>query len=162
MNTMGNELPIVKKLQADLEKLDREYRIDLPRQIHEAAAQGDLSDNAEYQDAKQRQELTRARIVHLKERLSSLSLINLSSIPRGRVGFGSTVTLEDDDDGAEKVYLIVLPEEVDAAAGKISVRSPVGQALVGREEGDEVTIRTPGGTSSYTISRLVTIHDLKE
>jgi transcription elongation factor GreA len=159
---MGNELPIVKKLQADLEKLDREYRIDLPRQIQEAAAQGDLSDNAEYQDAKQRQELTRARIIHLKERLSSLSLINLSSIPRGRVGFGSTVTIEDDDDGAEKVYHIVLPEEVDAAAGKISVRSPVGQALVGREEGDEVTIRTPGGTGSYTISRLITIHDLKE
>jgi transcription elongation factor GreA len=159
---MVNDLPILKKLQAELEKLDREYRIDLPRQIQEAAAQGDLSDNAEYQDAKQRQELARARIVHLKERLSSLSLINVSSIPRGQAGFGSTVTLENDEDGAEKVYHLVLPEEVDAAAGKISVRSPVGQAIVGREEGDEVTIRTPGGTSSYTISRLVTIHDTNE
>jgi transcription elongation factor GreA len=156
---MGNELPIMKKLQGELEKLDREYRFEIPRQIQEAAAQGDLSDNAEYQDAKQRQELVRARIVHLKERLSSLSLINISSMPRDRVGFGSTVTLEDDEDGVEKVYRIVLPEEVDAAAGRISVRSPVGQALVGREEGDEVTIRTPRGTSSYTISRLITIHD---
>jgi len=156
---MANDLPIMRKLQAELEKLDREYRFEIPRQIQEAAAQGDLSDNAEYQDAKQRQELVRARIVHLKGRLSSLSLINISSIPRDQVGFGSTVTLEDDEDGAEKVYLIVLPEEVDAAAGKISVRSPVGQALVGREEGDEVTIRTPGGTRTYTITRLVTIHD---
>ena len=93
---MGNELPIMKKLQGELEKLDREYRFEIPRQIQEAAAQGDLSDNAEYQVAKQRQELVRARIVHLKERLSSLSLINISSIPRDRVGFGSTViTLAD-------------------------------------------------------------------
>jgi len=157
---MANELPIVKKLRGDLEEMDKEFRIELPRQIREAAAQGDLSDNAEYQTAKQRQEFVKARIVHLKERLSALSLINVSNLPRDRVGFGSIVTLEDHESGEEKEFRIVLPEEVDPTQGKISVRSPVGQALVGKEEGDEVVITTPRGRNSYTINSLVTLHDI--
>ena len=158
---MVNELPIVKKLQAELEDLDREYRIELPRLIGEAVAQGDLSDNAEFQAAKQRQEFVQARIVHLKERLSSLSMINVANIPRDRIGFGSTVVLEDVESGEEKTLMIVLPEEVDASAGKISVRSPVGQALVGRQEGDEVSIAAPGGVREFTISSLSTLHDVE-
>ncbi len=158
---MVNELPVVRKLQAELEDLDREYRVELPRLIGEAVAQGDLSDNAEFQAAKQRQEFVQARIVHLKERLSSLSMINVANIPRDRIGFGSTVVLEDVESGEEKTFLIVLPEEVDASAGKISVRSPVGQALVGRQEGDEVTITTPGGVREFTISALSTLHDVE-
>lgn len=156
---MAHEISAIKKIQAELDVLDREYRIELPRAIREAAEQGDISDNAEYQSAKQRQEFVQARIIQLKERLSGLSMINLSALPRDRVGFGSTVTLEDTDSGEEKVFFIVLPEEVDAAAGKISVLSPVGKALVGRGEGDEVTIRMPKSTRNYCISALKTIHD---
>lgn len=142
--------------------MDKEFRFELPRLIREAAAQGDLSDNAEYQAAKQRQEFVKARIVHLKERLSALSMIKVSNLPRDRVGFGSLVTLEDDESGEEKEYRIVLPEEVDPAKGMISLRSPVGQALVGKEEGDEVVITTPRGRASYTVSALTTLHDLDE
>ena len=159
---MAEGLPVVRKLQEELEALDREYRFEIPRLIREAAAQGDLSDNAEYRAAKQRQEFVQARIVHLKQRLAGLSMINISSIPRDRIGFGSTVTLEDVESGEEKTFFIVLPEEVDAAAGKISVRSPVGQALIGRKEGDEVVIRTPGGSSTYVVGSLKTLHDLEE
>ena len=159
---MANELPIAKKLRADLEEMDREFRIELPRLIREAAAQGDLSDNAEYQAAKQRQEFVKARIVHLKERLSALSMINITNLPRDRVGFGSVVTLEDQESGEEKKFRIVHPEEVDPSQGKISLRSPVGQALAGREEGDEVTIRAPGGSREYTVSSLITLHDIEE
>jgi transcription elongation factor GreA len=158
---MANELPIVKKLRADLEEMDREFRVELPRLIREAAAQGDLSDNAEYQAAKQRQEFVKARIVQLKERLSALSMINIANLPRDRVGFGSVVTLEDEESGEEKEFSIVHPEEVDPSHGKISLRSPVGQALVGKEEGDEVTIRSPRGSREYTLSSLVTLHDAK-
>ena len=159
---MATDLPIIKKLSDDLAEMDKEFRFELPRLIREAAAQGDLSDNAEYQAAKQRQEFVKARIVHLKERLSTLSLINISNLPRDRVGFGSIVTLEDQESGEEKKFRIVLPEEVDPTQGKISVRSPVGQALVGREEGDEVVITTPRGSNSYTINALVTLHDVEE
>jgi transcription elongation factor GreA len=159
---MVNDLPVVKKLRAELEEMDREFRIELPRLIREAAAQGDLSDNAEYRAAKQRQEFVKARIVHLKERLSALSMINVSNLPRDRVGFGSIITLEDQESGEKKEYRIVLPEEVDPSKGKISIRSPVGQALVGKEEGDEVVIRTPRGSARYIVNALTTLHDVDE
>ena len=152
------DLEIVKKLEAEVEALDREFRITLPRLIREAAAQGDISDNAEYRAAKQRQEFVNARIGQLKHRLSGLALVNLASIPKDRVGFGSTVTLEDADTGEEKVYRLVLPEEVDAAQGLISAGSPVGQALVGKQENDEVVIRMPSATRTYLVVRLRTIH----
>ena len=156
------ELEIVRKLEAEIEALDREFRITLPRLIREAAAQGDISDNAEYRAAKQRQEFVNARIGQLKQRLSGLALVNLASIPKDRVGFGSTVTLEDADSGEEKVYRLVLPEEVDAAQGLISAGSPVGQALVGKQENDEVVIRMPAATRSYLVIKLRTIHDTDE
>jgi transcription elongation factor GreA len=156
------DLPIIKKLEAELDGLDREFRITLPRLIREAAAQGDLSDNAEYRAAKQRQEFVNARITQLKQRISGLAMINLASIPRDRAGFGSTVTLEDADTGEEKVYRLVLPEEVDAPQGLISAGSPVGQALVGKQVNDEVVIRTPAATRSYLVTQLRTIHDVEE
>lgn len=156
------DLPIVKKLEAEIEALDREFRITLPRLIREAAAQGDISDNAEYRAAKQRQEFVNARLGHLKQRLSGLALINLASIPRDRCGFGSTVTLEDADTGEEKVYRLVLPEEVDAAQGLISAGSPVGKALVGKQENDEVVIRLPNLTRTYLVVKLRTVHDVDE
>jgi transcription elongation factor GreA len=156
------DLEIVKKLEAEIEALDREFRITLPRLIREAAAQGDLSDNAEYRAAKQRQEFVNARIGQLKQRLSGLALVNLASIPKDRVGFGSTVTLEDADTGEEKVYRLVLPEEVDAVQGLISAGSPVGKALVGKQENDEVVVRLPNLTRTYLVTRIRTIHDADE
>jgi transcription elongation factor GreA len=156
------DLPIVKKLEAEIAALDREFRITLPRLIREAAAQGDLTDNAEYRAAKQRQEFVNARLTQLKQRLSGLALINLASIPKDRAGFGSTVTLEDADTGEEKVYRLVLPEEVDAAQGLISAGSPVGKALVGKQENDEVVIRLPNLTRTYLVTKLRTIHHVDE
>lgn len=153
------ELPIVKKLEAEIAELDREYRITLPRLIREAAAQGDLSDNAEYRAAKQRQEFVGARIAQLKKRVAGLALVNVKSIPKDRVGFGSTVTLEDADSGEERVFRIVLPEEVDAAKGLISAGSPVGRALVGRQEGDEVVVQTPNGRREYLVASLRTLFE---
>ncbi len=159
---MVKELPAARKIRAELEALDREYRFELPRLIREAADQGDLSDNAEYRAAKQRQEFVQARIVQLKQRLAGLSMINVASIPRDRVGFGSVVVLEDFETGEEKTFRIVLPEEVDAAEGRISVRSPVGQSMVGKREGDELSIQTPGGHRRYVIAGLRTLHDSED
>jgi transcription elongation factor GreA len=156
------DLPIVKKLEEEIAALDREFRITLPRLIREAAAQGDITDNAEYRAAKQRQEFVGARLVQLRQRLSGLAMVNVLSIPRDRVGFGSTVTLEDADSGEEKVYRLVLPEEVDAAQGLISAGSPVGKALIGKRENDEVVIRTPAATRTYLVTRLRTIHDVDD
>lgn len=156
------ELPIIKKLEAEIEVLDREFRITLPRLIREAAAQGDISDNAEYRAAKQRQEFVGARIGQLKQRLAGLSLVNLASLPKDRVGFGSTVTLADVDSGEEKVYRLVLPEEVDAPQGLISAGSPVGKALIGKQEDDEVVIRLPNLTRTYLVTKLRTLHDADE
>jgi transcription elongation factor GreA len=153
------DLPIARKLEAEIEELDREYRVTLPRLIREAAAQGDLSDNAEYRAAKQRQEFVGARLSQLRQRLAGLAMVNLGSIPRDRVGFGSTVTLEDADTGEEKVYRLVLPEEVDAAQGLISAASPVGTALIGRQVDDEVVIRMPSATRTYLVTKLRTLHD---
>ena len=153
------DLPIVKKMEGELEELDREYRITLPRLIREAAAQGDLSDNAEYRAAKQRQEFVGARIAHIKQRLAGLSLINLANIPRDRAGFGSTVTLEDVDSGEERVFRLVVPEEVDAAQGLVSANSPIGAALVGKQENDEVVVRSPSGTRSWLVTKVRTLHD---
>ena len=156
------DMPIVKKLEAELGELNREYRVTLPRLIREAAAQGDLSDNAEYRAAKQRQDFVGARIAHLKQRLAGLSLVNIASIPRDRAAFGSTVTLEDPDSGEEKVFKLVLPEEVDAAQGKVSANSPIGRALVGKEENDEIVVLSPKGTRTWLIAKLRTLHDEEE
>jgi len=156
------DLPIVRKLEEEVEALDREFRITLPRLIREAAAQGDISDNAEYRAAKQRQEFVNARIGQLKQRLASLAMINVASIPRDRIGFGSTVTLEDADSGEEKVYRLVMPEEVDAAQGLISAGSPVGKALIGKQVNDEVVIRLPNVTRTYLVTNLRTVHEVDE
>lgn len=156
------ELPILKKIEAELEALDREYRITLPRLIREAAAQGDISDNAEYQAAKQRQEYVQARIKHMTQRAASLSLINMANIPRDRVGFGSTVSLEDSESGEERIFRLVLPEEVDAAHGLISANSPMGKALIGKQEDDEVVLTTSAGTRHYLVTKLRTLHDAED
>ena len=154
------ELPIVKRLKSDLEVLYHELNVRIPKDLQEAAAHGDLSENAEYEAARARQDFVRARIAQLEERMRQLSLYNLSSIPRETVAYGSRVKLEDIEDGQIVEYQIVFPEEVDPASGHISLHSPIGQALLRKAAGDEVEVITPQGKRCYQIIDLLTLHDL--
>lgn len=156
------ELPIVKRLKGDLEVLYHELNVRIPKDLQEAAAHGDLSENAEYEAARSRQDFVRARIGQLEERMRQLSLYNLSSIPHAMVAYGSRVKLEDIEDGQITEYQIVFPEEVDPAVGHISLHSPIGQALLRKAAGDEVEVITPQGKRCYQIVDLLTLHDLTE
>jgi len=153
------ELPVLQRLKKDLADLQYELSHKLPKDLAEAVAHGDLSENAEYEAAKNRQEFVRARIGQIQGRIRELSLYNVQSIPHGVVAYGSRVTVEDLDDGASQVYEIVFPEEVNAAAGQISLSSPIGRALLNKAVGDEVEVQTPRGKRSYQITELVTLHD---
>jgi transcription elongation factor GreA len=153
------KLAIVERLQSELTVLRRELNIELPRIIEEARAHGDLKENAEYHAAKEKQGIVNARVGGLEARIKELSLYNTSSIPRGVVGYGSLVELEDLESGDTVRYEMVFAEEVDMAKGKISLTSPVGQALLKRVEGDEVTIQLPVGRKKYQVLSLVTIHE---
>jgi transcription elongation factor GreA len=154
------ELPIVKRLKRDLEDLYHELNVRIPKDLQEAAAHGDLSENAEYEAARSRQDFVRARIAQLEERLRQLSLYNLSSIPHEVVAYGSRVKLEDIEGGEVFEYQIVFPEEVDPTTGHISVHSPIGRALLHKAIGDEVEVVTPQGKRCYQIISLLTLHDL--
>jgi transcription elongation factor GreA len=154
------ELPVVKRLRKDLETLKRELTVDLPKELERARAHGDLSENAEWAMAKQRQEFLRARVSNLEARIAELSMVNLDSIPRDTVGLGSRVELEDLDDGGSAEYEIVVPEEVDGAHNKISLSSPLGRALIGKACDDDIEVQTPRGKRAYLIRKLVTIHEL--
>lgn len=154
------ELPVVKRLKKELQELLHEINVKLPKELQEAAAHGDLSENAEYEAAKSRQEFVRARLGQIQNRIRELSLYTLASIPHDVVAYGSRVTVEDADGGVTSEYRIVFPEEVDAASGAISLSSPIGRALLNRSVGDEVEVHTPGGKKSYQIVALVTLHDI--
>jgi transcription elongation factor GreA len=154
------ELPILKKLKTELKKVEKELRVDCPRELRTAAAHGDLSENAEYDAAKQRQSFLQARAAHLTSRISSLSSVKFDNIPKDAVGFGSRVHLEDLSTGDEVVYELVTPEEVDPRNGKISVSSPIGSALLNKAEGDEVVVKLPSGVKEYEITEIQTIHSL--
>jgi len=156
------ELPIVKRLKQELEALSHELNVRIPKDLQEAAAHGDLSENAEYEAARARQDFVRVRIAQLEERLRQLSLYNLSSIPHEVVAYGSRVKLEDIEAGEILEYQIVFPEEVDPAVGHISLHSPIGQALLRKAVGDEVEVITPQGKRCYQIIDLMTLHDLAE
>jgi transcription elongation factor GreA len=156
---MANELPIIEKLKKELAELQYELTRKIPKELQEAASHGDLSENAEYDAAKHRQEYVRARIAQLESRIRVLSLYDLSSVPRGVVGYGSLIKVLDLDEGTTLVFEIVMPEEVNASQGKISVHSPIGRALMGREVGEEVDVQTPRGQRFYRIVELTTIHD---
>lgn len=148
---------LLRKFEDEISALDRELKTELPKEIQRARELGDLRENAEYQAAKERQTFLQARIGMLKKRMADISLINLDKIPTGKVAFGSTVTLRED--GETVVYQLVMPEDADAAKGMISTASPIGRALLGKEEGDEVTVPTPNGQRSFELIKLVTIHD---
>jgi transcription elongation factor GreA len=154
------ELPVLRRLRKEMETLKRELTVDLPKELERARAHGDLSENAEWAMAKQRQEFLRARVSNLEARISELSMINLDSIPRDTVGLGSKVELEDLEAGSRSEYEIVVPEEVDGAQNRISLSSPLGRALIGKGPDDDIEVQTPRGKRSYLVRKLVTIHEI--
>jgi transcription elongation factor GreA len=153
---------IKRKLQEEINTLEHELIHELPKEIKKAAALGDLSENAEYHMAKQRQEFVKARVRQLGKRLAELSMINMNNIPHDKVGLGSTVKVYDNTKGEEVEYKLVTSEESDVAAGKISTTSPIGRALLNKKVGDETTVVTPNGKRELEILKLSTIHDEAE
>src|SRR5438445_8517847 len=154
------ELPVVKRLRKDVENLKRELTVELPKKLERARAHGDLAENAEWAMAKQRQEFLRARLSNLEARVAELAMINLDSIPRDTVGLGSKVELEDLDEGGCVEYEIVVPEEVDGLQNKISLSSPLGRALIGKSQEDDIEVQTPRGKRAYLVRKLATLHEL--
>src|SRR5437870_12138508 len=154
------ELPVLKRLRKEMDNLKRELTVDLPKELERARAHGDLSENAEWAMAKQRQEFLRARLNNLEARIAELTTINLDSIPRDTVGLGSRVKLEDLDEGTVAEYEIVVPEEVDGGQHRISLSSPLGKSLIGKGEDDDIEVHTPKGKRSYVVQKLTTIHVL--
>ena len=149
---------LIKKFDEEIATLDRELKLELPKEIKRARELGDLRENAEYAAAKERQRLVEARISMLQKRVSEIALINIDRIPTDRAGFGSTLTVIESN-GDEMVYQLVMPEDADATKGLISTTSPIGRALLNKEAGDAVKVTTPGGQREFEIDRLYTIHD---
>jgi transcription elongation factor GreA len=149
---------IMKRFSDEIAALERELKVDLPKEIQRARELGDLRENAEYKAAKDRQDIVNARIAMLKKRVGEISLMNLDRIPKGRAGFGSTVELKAAS-GEMLTYQLVMPEEADAERGLISTSSPIGRAILNKEEGDEITVTTPSGTRTFDLVKLTTIHD---
>jgi transcription elongation factor GreA len=151
---------IKKKLQDEITALDYELKVELPKEILKARAHGDLSENAEYHAAKERQGFVNARLNQLKRRLAEMSMVDFTKIPRDRVGLGSTVVVLDSQREEEVTYNLVTSEEADAANGKISTTSPIGRALLGKEVGDVARVQSPGGAKELEILKLTTIHEI--
>ena len=150
---------ILKRFETEIQTLDRELKHDLPKEIQRAREHGDLRENAEYQAAKERQRLVEARISLLQARVSEIALMNLDHLPHDRIAFGSSVCLRDGDDETV-TYELVMPEDADPDKGWISTASPIGRAIVGKDEGDEITVTTPKGVREFEIITVTTIHDL--
>ncbi|MGE3955988.1 MAG: GreA/GreB family elongation factor [Vicinamibacterales bacterium] len=149
---------LIRKFDDEIAALDRELKLELPKEIKRARELGDLRENAEYAAAKERQRLVEARISMLQKRVSEIHLLNVDRIPRGRAGFGSTLHVTESN-GDKIVFQLVMPEDADATKGLISTTSPIGRALLNKEPGDAVKVTTPGGIREFEIDRLFTIHD---
>jgi transcription elongation factor GreA len=150
---------ILKRLEDEVATLERELRTELPKEIQRARELGDLSENAEYQAAKERQSFIHARVGMIRKRMAEISLMNLDRLPTDRAAFGSTVKLREDGNGTLVTYQLVMPEDADATKGLISTSSPIGKAIVGRQAGDEITVPTPTGVRRFEMVTLTTIHD---
>ena len=153
-------LEIKKRLQDEINTLDHELKVSLPKEIQRAREYGDLRENAEYKAAKERQSFLQARLAQLHVRLAALAMMNLDKIPKDKVGLGSTVSLKDTSTGETIVYEIVTPEESDPPQGRISPSSPIGRCLLNNAAGDTVEVVVPNGSKEYEVVKLVTIHDL--
>jgi len=148
-----------KKLQDEITTLEHELHVELPKEILKARAHGDLSENAEYHAAKERQGFVNARLGQLRKRLSEFAMIDMTKIPHDKVGLGSIVVVLDTKRDEEITYNLVTSEEADAAKGRISTTSPIGRALLNRAVGDEVKVQSPGGLKELEILKLTTIHE---
>lgn len=155
-------IDVKKKLQDELNVLERELRVDLPKEILRAREHGDLSENAEYKSAKERQSFLEGRKAQLQQRLAALSLVNLDKIPNDRAAYGSKVLLYEYETEKEVEYRLVSAEESDISKGLISITSPIGRSLVGKTVGDNIEIVTPSGRKEYEMRSLRTIHDPDE
>ena len=149
---------LIKKFEGEIQALDRELKLELPKEIKRARELGDLRENAEYAAAKERQRLVESRISMLQKRVSEIALLNVDRIPTDRAGFGSTLHVIEKN-GEKLVFQLVMPEDADAAKGLISTTSPIGHAFLNREPGDTVKVVTPGGMREFEIVKLQTIHD---
>ena len=150
---------IKKRLEDEIQSLEKELREELPRALKTAAALGDLSDNADYQAARQRQDFVRVRLGQLKQRVAELSMINFDKIPRDRISLGSKVVLLDVDKNEEITYRLVTSEDANAPAGLISTTSPIGRSLLNKREGETVEVKIPSGTRTFQIISFTTMHD---
>lgn len=150
---------ILDKLKGELDELEHEFRVELPKEIKTAVAMGDLRENAEYHAALERQAFVRARIGQLRERLGALSAIDLNQVPHDRASMGSRLLLLDLDTDEEVRYQLVFPEVADLEKGLLSIASPIGKSLVGAQEGDEVVAQIPSGARNFEVLELKTIHD---
>jgi transcription elongation factor GreA len=150
---------IKKKLSEEITLLEHELNHELPKELKKAVAMGDLSENAEYHMAKQRQVFVNARLGQLKKRMGELAMVNLVNIPRDKVGFGATVVVFDSSKNEEISYKLVTSEESDVNQGLISTTSPIGRALLGKQVGEMAIVVTPNGKRELEVLKLTTIHD---
>jgi len=157
MNDLASK--IKKKLQDEIAALERELHDELPKEIKVARAHGDLSENAEYKYAKERQGYVAARLGQLHKRMADLSLLNLNNLPKDRAAYGSKIVVLDVAKDARIEYKLVTVEEADATQGLISTTSPIGRALLGKRVGDEVKVTTPAGVKEYEVVKLITIYE---
>ena len=152
-------LPILDKLDNDLKESQRELHVDIPKAILTAREHGDLSENAEFKAAKERQMFLEVRSSLLQKRISDIMAINVNQISKDRSGLGSTLKLKNVDSGKETQYHLVFPEEVNPDEGKLSPASPIGRSLMGKQEGDEITVSLPDGKVEFEVLKVTTIHD---
>jgi transcription elongation factor GreA len=153
---------IKKKLEDEIERLMKELTVTLPKAIQKAVELGDLSENAEYKSALERQQFVQARLNHLTQRMSEISKIDTSKISPDHVGFGSRVKLRDAQSNAEITYSLVFGDYIDLDSDQISMASPIGSALLGKRLNDEVVVRLPRGDRRYRIVELTTLPQMLE
>jgi transcription elongation factor GreA len=148
-----------KRLEEEIQALEKELREELPKALKTAAALGDLSENADYQAARERQDFVRVRLGHLKQRLADLSMVNFDKIPRDRISLGSKVELLDVDKDEKITYKLVTSEDANVAQGLISTTSPIGRSLLNKREGETVEVKIPSGTRTFEVLSFTTMHD---
>jgi transcription elongation factor GreA len=149
---------LIKRFEDEVNALERELHMELPKEIQRARELGDLRENAEYKAAKERQGIVNTRIAMLKKRMGEISLMNMDRIPHDKAGFGSTVHLRAQN-GEMIIYQLVMPEDADAEKGMISTSSPIGRAILNKEEGDAIKVTTPNGNRQFELIKLITVHD---
>lgn len=151
---------VLAKLETDLRNLKQALLVDIPKEISNAASQGDLSENAEYEQALAKRDMYQSKVVSMEKRIAEVATLDVTRLPKDRVAYGSKVTLLDLDTDTKVTYHLVLPEELGISKDQLSINSPIGLALVGMEEGAEVRVRIPAGTKRYEVITLLTIHQL--